>query len=155
MEAIALGCLTMGASVGANAAGLVLKDSGISCALHPKFEGGALQLGVAVGGGAPQFKAPSDALSITSAEWTPVKPQDSASTPALVLVGGRGLGTVAASEHVLLTREFTLGEGVAASKRVPILAALGVKYDSSGSLKVPSLAGFLAVDAREIEEHHL
>ena len=144
MEAIALGCLTVGASVGANASGLVLKDSGVGCTLHPKFEEGALQLGVAVGSGAPQFKAPNVALAITSAKWTPIKSQDSASTPALVLVGGRGLGTVADSEHALLTSAFTFGEGVAASKRSPILAALGVKYDGSGSFKVPSLAGFLA-----------
>ena len=63
MEAIALGCLTIGSAAGANAAPLVLKDSGIGCVLHPKFESGTLELGVAVAGGAPQFKAPIDAAS--------------------------------------------------------------------------------------------
>ena len=144
MEKVALGCLTIGSSGGSQVGGLALKESGIGCVLVPKFDSEKLQLGIAAGGGAPQFMDPIDALTITNAVWTPVKSDATAAAPSLVLVGGRGLGSVAAAANALLPRAFTLGEGVAASKRVPILAALGIRVDSMGSFKVPSLASYLA-----------
>ena len=66
LEKVALGCLTIGTSGGSQAAELALKASGVKCVLVPKFDSEKLLLGVAVGGGAPEFMDPLDALTITS-----------------------------------------------------------------------------------------